>query len=236
MSKRLFPFIFLALSAAFAQDPVTVNPSIAKVVFENDRVRVLRIHYGPHQKLALHEHPAKVAVCLNQFHNHRLAPDGTASEGTCPAGTVSWREPEKHAVENLDDAPADTLEVELKYAHGPAIALPAASPAAPPAEPMNVELEPRHHFVFQNQYVRVLDVQIPPGDTTLYHTHSHDSVFLRLSDSQTQSQSPGGEWSETRISKFGEVRFDDNAAHLLTHRAKNVGTTLVHIIAVELLP
>ena len=34
-----------------------------------------------------------------------------------------------------------------------------------------VSIEPRHHKVFENEYVRVLDVHIVPGDTTLFHKH-----------------------------------------------------------------
>jgi hypothetical protein len=51
-----------------------------------------------------------------------------------------------------------------------------------------------------------------------------------------QSQPAGEAWGPISASKYGEVRFDDNAAHPLTHRAKNVGTTPFRNIAVELLP
>lgn len=224
----------IVVSVAHAQDPVTVDPSIVKVEFENNRIRVLRVHYGPHQKLAMHEHPAKVAVCLTNFHMHRVASDGTSSEGTCPTGSVSWREPEKHAVENLDAA-AETIEIELKYAQKPAVA-PAPNATAAGSEPVPANLEPHHHAVFENQYVRVMDVQIAPGESTLYHTHSHDTVYVRLSDSQTLSQTQGMGWSLTRVLKSGEFAFDEDARHPLTHRVKNVGTTPYRVLAIELLP
>jgi len=47
-----------------AQDPVQVDPKHYTVEFENDQVRVLRIHYGPHEKSVMHGHPASVAVFL----------------------------------------------------------------------------------------------------------------------------------------------------------------------------
>ncbi len=219
---------------ASAQDPVTVNPSIAKVEFENDRVRVLRVHYEPHQKFGMHEHPAKVAVCLTQFHPRRVAPDGTAAEGTCPAGTVVWREPEKHAVENLDAAPADSIEIELKYAHAPAAAVPAGGSV--PVDPLLIELEPHHHVLFKNQYVEVMDVRIDPADITSYHTHSLDTVYVRLTDSLTQSQIKGEEWGPTRSSKPGQVVVDNHSQHPLTHRVKNLGATPHRVLVVELLP
>ena len=233
----LVPILFIVLivaAAARAQDPVAVDPTIAKVEFENDRIRVLRVHYGPHQKLAMHEHPAKVAVCLTNFHMHRVD-GGTSSEATCPAGSVTWREPEKHAVENLDDSPAETVEVELKYARTPAATAPVGRDI-----PIDAHLEPHYHVLFENQYVKVMDVRIDPGDTTAYHTHFHDDVFIRLTSSQTQSQLRSATkeeaWGPIRTTKPGEVAFEDGSVHPFTHHLKNVGTTAYRVLVVELLP
>jgi quercetin dioxygenase-like cupin family protein len=235
---KLFFFALISLlvvPAARAQDPVVVDPTIAKVEFENNRIRVLRVHYEPHEKLAMHVHPAKVAVCLTNFHMHRVAPDGTASDGTCPAGTVSWREPEKHAVENLDSAPAESVEIELKFAHGPAAPVPTL-PARALSEPMPSDLEPHHRPVLENQYVRVMEATIAPGDTTPYHTHSLDTLYVRLADSSVRSQPMGKPWGPTRVAKPGQVTFEHNAAHSVTHRTRNVGSTPYRALIVELLP
>jgi hypothetical protein len=43
-----------------AQDPINVDPKHYKVEMENDRVRVLRIRYGPHEKSVMHGHPPSV--------------------------------------------------------------------------------------------------------------------------------------------------------------------------------
>jgi quercetin dioxygenase-like cupin family protein len=231
----LFVLVSLLVApSARAQDPVAVNPIIARVEFENDRIRVLRVHYEPHQKFAMHEHPAKVAVCLTQFHTRRIAPDGAPSEGACPAGTVVWREPEKHAVENLDDSPAETIEIELKYAHAAAAAVPAGG--GTPVDPLQIDLEPHHHILFKNQYVEVMDVRIEPGDTTAYHTHAHDTVFIRLTDSVTQSQTKDKDWDPARPSKPGEVAFDNDSQHPFTHHVKNAGTTPYRVLDIELRP
>ncbi len=234
-----FPLFVIVLSsliapAARAQDPVTIDPTIAKVEFENDRIRVLRVHYGPHQKLAMHEHPAKVALCLTNFHMHRTGPDGASSEATCPAGSVSWREPEKHAVENLDDAPAETIEIEFKYAHAPAAAVSVGGGI--PIDPQQIDLEPHHHVVFKNQYVEVMDVRIDPGDTTSYHVHAHDAIYIDLAQAQTQSQIKDKPWGATETSKPGQVEFDKDSQHPFSHQVKNVGSTPYHLISVELLP
>ncbi|HXD78117.1 MAG TPA: hypothetical protein VN616_09945 [Puia sp.] len=48
--------------------------------------------------------------------------------------------------------------------------------------------EPRHHKVLGNEWVRVLDVRIPPHDTTLMHKHSTPSVFVMISNVKSGSQ------------------------------------------------
>jgi hypothetical protein len=47
-----------------AQDAVKVDPQHYAVVSENDQVRILKVHYGPHEKSVMHSHPATVAVFL----------------------------------------------------------------------------------------------------------------------------------------------------------------------------
>src|SRR5260370_33394205 len=54
----------LAGAPAIAQDPIKVDAKHYKVEFENEQVRALRITYGPHEKSAMHHHPANVAGFL----------------------------------------------------------------------------------------------------------------------------------------------------------------------------
>ena len=53
---------------------------------------------------------------------------------------------------------------------------------------IQVRKEPRHHDVLDNGWVRILDVHIQPGDTSLYHKHSTPSIFLVLGNTKTGSQ------------------------------------------------
>lgn len=58
-----------------------------------------------------------------------------------------------------------------------------------------VHQEPRHHLVFDSPGTRVLDIQIRPGDTTLFHTHSDPILYVTMSTSRTRNQNHGGEWT-----------------------------------------
>jgi len=83
-------------------DPVKVDPQHYKVAFENDYVRVLRVHYDAHEKGEMHEHILnRVVVYLND-------------QPGAKAGDVRVAGAAKHAEENASGQPADRIAVELK--------------------------------------------------------------------------------------------------------------------------
>src|SRR4030095_11123721 len=53
--------------------------------------------------------------------------------------------------------------------------------------------EPRHHNVFENSYVRLLDVFLGPRDTTQFHVHNTPSVFTTFTKTATGSQLISGQ-------------------------------------------
>jgi hypothetical protein len=59
-----------------AQDAAKVDPKHYTVVSENDQVRILKVHYGPHEKSVMHSHPASVAVFLTDAKGQFSYPDG----------------------------------------------------------------------------------------------------------------------------------------------------------------
>jgi hypothetical protein len=75
---------------ARSQDPVKVDPKHYKVEFENDQVRVLRIHYGVGEKSVMHNHPDSVAVFLVDQTAKFTYPDGKSEEAAAKAGQTMW--------------------------------------------------------------------------------------------------------------------------------------------------
>ncbi|MBV8866803.1 MAG: hypothetical protein JO210_15520 [Acidobacteriaceae bacterium] len=59
---------------------VQADPKHYTVEFENEKVRVLRTKYGPHEKSPMHGHPALVAVCLTPHYSRHQFSDGTVKE------------------------------------------------------------------------------------------------------------------------------------------------------------
>ena len=83
-------------------DPAKVDPQHYKVAFENEHVRVLRIHYEAHDKGQTHEHILnRVVVYLNDQ-------PGAKADDVRMSGAA------KHAEENASGQPADRIAVELK--------------------------------------------------------------------------------------------------------------------------
>jgi quercetin dioxygenase-like cupin family protein len=120
----------LATSVALAQDPTKVEPKHYKLDFENDRVQVVSVHYGPHEKSALHEHPGGVVVSLTEAHLRFTDENGKVREVFSKAGETRWYPPFKHRVENLGDTTYDAVYIAVKGklaasndAQGPSIAL-----------------------------------------------------------------------------------------------------------------
>ena len=75
-------------------------------------------------------------------------------------------------------------------------AAPKPSEATGPIVP--VHHEPHHRQVFQYGPMRILDLQLPPGDMSWFHTHEWPVFYLTTSDSQTVSQNLGEEWGAAR--------------------------------------
>ncbi len=114
--KLLWAWAFACLAAGVlqAQDPTKVEPKHYKLDFENDRVQVVSVHYGPHEKSALHEHPGGVVVILTAAHLRFTDEEGKVREIFSKPGEARWYPPFKHRVENLGDTSYDAVYVGLK--------------------------------------------------------------------------------------------------------------------------
>jgi oxalate decarboxylase/phosphoglucose isomerase-like protein (cupin superfamily) len=97
-----------------AQDAVKADPKHYTVVSENDQVRILRVHYGVHEKSVMHSHPNAVAVFLTDSKAKMTTPDGKSSDMTVKAGDTTYTPAGTHLPENVGDKPFDLIVVELK--------------------------------------------------------------------------------------------------------------------------
>src|SRR4029453_13972013 len=112
----------LFIITASAQDPLRVAPQAYKLEFENEWVKVMRVHYGPHEKIPAHDHTERAAtyVYLNDGGPGIFKPIGLAhgavTRPETKAGSFRLYKAlkEAHEVENTSDLPSDFLRVEFK--------------------------------------------------------------------------------------------------------------------------
>lgn len=95
-------------------DPVHVDSKHYKVEAENDRVRVLRVRYGPREASVMHGHPPTVAVFLTENRGKFTFPDGRTEERSWTTGEAMLMPAENHLPENLTDQPLELILIELK--------------------------------------------------------------------------------------------------------------------------
>jgi quercetin dioxygenase-like cupin family protein len=227
----------LGISPVKMQEPTAGAGYTVKVEFENEQIRVTRVHYAARAKSPMHSHTGRAVIALTGSHLRVTEFGGTARETQRRPGEIYWGDTVTHSAENLTEQPLETIEIEIKKANSPGVLV--KTPSMDPAslkEPVPVEREPHHHIVLQNQYVRVLDVLFPPGDPSLFHTHSNDNVSVALSGDFTKSQVMGGEWSEPVPVIHGAVAFHKAHDQPYTHRVDSAGEKAFHVIDVEIFP
>jgi hypothetical protein len=101
-----------------------------------------------------------------------------------------------------------------------------------------VHEEPRHKLVYEGGGLRVLDVQIAPGDTSLYHLHATPILYTNISPSRTIEQLVGGDWPPPgtppilRWVAGGTLSDTIYTVRPKAHRVTNIGDRLFRLIGV----
>lgn len=97
-----------------------------------------------------------------------------------------------------------------------------------------VRKEPHHKSVLENDYVRLLDVHINPGDTTFYHIHAAPSVIVFISKSTIGSQKLSEALSAPNEVLPGQTSYVNYGTNPITHRVYNAGKNVFHVMDIEL--
>jgi len=95
-------------------DPTSTDPDKYKVIFENERVRVLEYRDEPGQATSPHVHPESVMYTLSSFERRLIAAGGEHRDVRLEAGEVRWLDAQTHSGENIGQTPTHVVFVELK--------------------------------------------------------------------------------------------------------------------------
>lgn len=95
--------------------------------------------------------------------------------------------------------------------------------------------EPRHKLVFENKDFKILDVQIKPNDTTLFHRHINPMFYVSLGWQDYSEQSINTNWkvpTKKGLANGKTVLDSSYLAQNLIHRITNVGTKTSRLIGI----
>jgi hypothetical protein len=95
--------------------------------------------------------------------------------------------------------------------------------------------EPRHVPKLVNALVRVIDVEIPEGERTLFHAHALDYPYLMVTSVTLNNQIYGQEPKDLPITRGLVGYYRASTQGTYTHRFINLGPGTFRAIGIELL-
>jgi quercetin dioxygenase-like cupin family protein len=99
------------------------------------------------------------------------------------------------------------------------------------ASEVEINSEPHHHFTFENESVRVFNVDVAPQAATLMHWHRHDYVYVTLGTSHVSNEVQGKASVEVKLAD-GETRFSPAP---FAHVARNLSEQPFRNVTIEYL-
>lgn len=99
--------------------------------------------------------------------------------------------------------------------------MPASARAAEGVVP--TRLEPHHHVRLENQYMRILQIRIEPGDATLWHEHALDFAGVTVQGSELRNETPSSGQAALIQAKPGAIAWFRYQGHPYVHRVADLG-------------
>ena len=117
--SRWWVFVAAVLSIivvrnATAQDPLKVAPDTYKLVFENERVRVIEVVIAAGAKTEKHSHPDHFGYVLSAGKLKISRAAGDPTDADLKVGQILWIPAETHWGENTGETEIRILVTELK--------------------------------------------------------------------------------------------------------------------------
>ena len=95
-------------------DAVKIAPHMHSVIFENDKIRVLKVHVKPGDRAEMHSHPENMNYVLKGGKLRFIKPDGTHVDIELSNGQVTYSSGGSHIAENHSNDTVETVQVEFK--------------------------------------------------------------------------------------------------------------------------
>jgi len=206
-----------------AKDAAAVSPDFYKVLIDNDQIRILDVNLPAGAKEPAHSHVWPAIII-----------EDTQRPGEIPAVRnfkSRWEAATSKAKGgNPGTEPYHALRIELKKGD----CEPVKNPPLPPTDGVVIH-DPKILVPFENAYVRVLEIEVKPGDAEPPHTHTWPSVvyYYRLPSSRRGSFDGKPPVDRPELTKQ-QVTFENFPAAM--HTLLNTGTYLYQAHRIEIKP
>src|SRR5258705_9181570 len=121
-----------------------------------------------------------------------------------------------------------TIVLCVAVLYAAAVSVLSAQSAAVPANN-----EPHHKRLLYTNDVRMFDVTIPPGETTVDHLHEYDMATLIIGNGALRISRNGQDVAATPPNARGSVIVTEHTGAPTTYRIQNTGTTDYHALEIE---
>ena len=95
--------------------------------------------------------------------------------------------------------------------------------------------EPRHQLVFSKDQLKIMEVRVPPGDTSQFHQHRFATIYIVINDALMSGQAYGKDWKSSRTTRRDKYTISDRSMAYFEnhtyHRVCNPDMTTMHLIA-----
>ncbi len=99
-------------------DILSLWPELHKVVFENDKARVIKSSLPPGKKLSMHWHPSHVGIIVKGSRVKITKPNSEPEEVDVEDGAFFEGREGTHAVENIGTTTIEEYFIEFKLKNG----------------------------------------------------------------------------------------------------------------------
>ena len=97
-------------------DAINIAPDLHEVIYEDDKMRVLKVTVKPGAHADMHWHPHNMNYVIQSGLLRFTRTDGTTVDVELTEGLVTSSTAEVfHTVDNIGDTTVQTVQVELKY-------------------------------------------------------------------------------------------------------------------------
>jgi quercetin dioxygenase-like cupin family protein len=210
--------VLLWSGSAFAQDPVKVDSSHYKVLFENASVRVLKISYPAGAKSQMHQHPEAIVVPLADSKVQFTMPDGKTEDSSLANEVAVYMPAATHNPANVGTGAVDAVLVEFKTKTPGTATIPATR------EGMGMKMLAEGPRAVAYRTTATPTFQEPAGTK-----HDYDQVVIALGPSQMALSIDGKPAKKTWAR--GDVQFIGRG---VPHESKNAGGKPVEFVIVAI--